>query len=189
MRTLRVVSCLSVLILLTGCILSLYPYYTEEDIIFEKGLFGQWEGDNGDLWGFSQRGENAYTLIYTDSKGNQGMFIAHLFQIDDKMFLDFYPEDPELNKSDFYNAHILLAHSFSHIKKIEPELQMIFPDYRWLENHLKENPDAIRHEIIDTQIVLSAPTEELQAFWIKHLATEDAFIEPVTMQLRKPQDE
>ena len=51
-----------VLLLLSGCIVrSLHPLYTDENVIFDTRLIGQWsEEGSKEIWEFSQQGEQRY---------------------------------------------------------------------------------------------------------------------------------
>lgn len=185
MRILKTIFSLFLLLLFTSCILSLYPFYTENDIIFEPSLLGQWESEEGELWEFSKNDSESYIFKYTDSDGETGIFKAHLAKVDGHLFLDLRPEMKEedlesIPGNPFYYLHFIRAHSFFYIEQIEPTLKITSPHYRWVESLLEEEPDAIRHEVLDSMIVLSASTEELQEFWIKHLETKEAFHEPST---------
>ncbi len=59
---------------------------------------------------------------------------------------------------------------------------MSFPNADWLKKALVADPHSIRHERIEDEIVLSAETGELQAFFLKHLHTKDVFNEPSDMK-------
>jgi len=59
-------------------------------------------------------------------------------------------------------------------------------DPDWLENHLKQNPKAIQHEILSDRILLpsilfTSSTKELQTFLLKHVKTKGAFTQPIEM--------
>ncbi len=167
---------LGILILCSGCIRSLHPIYTEEDLVLEPALIGQWsENDSKEVWTFSRKGTNSYTLVYTDDKGRQGRFRAHLAKLNGKLFLDLFPEEPELKENDLYKFHLLPVHTFLYVKQITPTLQMSFPDPDWLKKFIADNPKAIRHDKIDGEIILTASTKDLQAFWLKYLKTEGVF--------------
>ena len=186
MRKLISITLLGVLVLSAGCIRSLHPIYTEKDIVFEPSLIGQWaEGDSKETWTFSREGTNAYLLVYTDDTGEKGAFSTRLLKIKENLFLDFFPEEPDLKENDFYQFHLLPVHTFVHVKQIEPTLQMAFPDPRWLKEHLADNPSAIRHEEIENGIILTAATRDLQAFWLKHLDAEGAFDDPSDMKRKQ----
>jgi hypothetical protein len=177
MRKLISMTLLGVLILFAGCIRSLHPIYTEKDIVFEPSLIGQWaEDDSKEMWAFSEKeGTNEYKLVYTDDKGKQGAFSAHLLKIKGNLFLDFLPEAPDLKENEFYQFHLLPVHTFVYVRQIKPTLQMSFPEPDWLKKLIADNPKAIRHEKIEDEIILTAGTKALQAFWLKHLGTEGSF--------------
>jgi hypothetical protein len=178
---------LSILILFSGCIRSLHPIYTEKDLVLEPALIGQWsENDSKETWTFSRNDANAYTLVYTDDKGRQGRFEAHLAKLNGNLFLDLFPEEPELKENDFYKYHLLPVHTFLYVKQITPTLQMSLPEPVWLKKFLADNPKALRYEKIDDEIILTAETRDLQAFWLKHLKTEGAFGELSNMKRERP---
>lgn len=179
---------LGILILFVGCIRSIYPIYTEQDIVFEPKLIGQWsEGDSKELWSFSKDKANSYTLVFIDDKGKQGKFSVHLAKIKNKLFLDLFPVVPERdeNENSFYRLHLIPVHTFIYVKQIEPTLQISFPNKRWFERYITQIPNAIRHEKIDSEIILTASTKDLQAFFLKHLETDGAFDDPINMTKSK----
>jgi hypothetical protein len=174
---------LGILVAFTGCIPSLHPIYTGKDIVFEPSLIGQWAEDNSkEVLTFSRAGTNQYKFVYMDDKGKLGTFSAHLANIKGNLFLDFFPDDLYLKENEFYRFNLLPVHTFAYVKQIEPTLQMSFPNPEWIKKFLNKNPGAIRHEQIESEIILTASTEELQAFWVKHLDTEGAFEEPSVMK-------
>lgn len=177
-----------VLFLLSGCIVqSLHPLYTDENVIFDARLIGQWtEEDSKEIWEFSQQGEQRYKCVVYEDEGEQSILAAHLLQIKGKMFLDFFPTELDGRGGIFYQLHILPVHSFAYVKQIEPTLQISFPSSDWLQELLEKNPDAIRHEELGRDdIILSASTEALQTFWLAHLDTEGAFAELSNLQRKQ----
>ena len=179
---------LGVLLLLSGCIVrSLHPLYTDENVIFDARLIGQWtEEDSKEIWEFSQQGEQRYKCVVYEEDGEQSILTARLLEIKGKMFLDFFPTESDRQEGVFYQLHILPVHSFAYVKQIEPTLQISFPSSDWLQELLEKNPDAIRHEELgEDDIILSASTEALQTFWLAHLDTEGAFAELSDLQRKQ----
>ena len=177
-----------ILLLLSGCIVrSLHPLYTEENVIFDARLIGQWaEEDSKEIWEFSQQDEQRYKCVVYEEDGEQSILVARLLEIKGKVFLDFFPTELDRQEGVFYQLHILPVHSFAYVKQIEPTLQISFPSSDWLQELLEKNPDAIRHEVLGKDdIVLSASTEALQTFWLAHLDTEGAFAELSDLQRKQ----
>ena len=169
--------------LLAGCFppSSLHPIYTEKDLIFEPGLLGTWSPDNSsETWSFSAHDPTSYRLVVKDDEGAEGIFMVHLVEIDGKRFLDLLPEDLDDAMTDFF----LPLHMFLFVEQIEP-LRTRSMEHDWLSEYTEENPETIQHAKIDDRIVLTAPTEELQEFVLRHLKTQGAFSEPSDMIRRK----
>lgn len=167
----------AVLMFCSGCFVrSLHPIYTERDLVFEPALLGEWsEAGSKEVWTFSREGANGYLFVHTDEDGRRGDFRAGLAKIGDVFFLDLVPVGPDAKGNLIHQLHFLPVHSFLHLERVGPTLRMRAPDPDWLERFLAAHPEALSHETIDGEIVLTAPTGELQIFWLKHLGTAGAF--------------
>jgi len=171
MKTKKTVFYLLVL-LLAGCLPSLHQLYTDETLVFEEGLVGKWRADESGTWQFRQAGEKEYELRIYETEEELGRFEAHLVKIKGMMFLDLYP-DSEFVKDldDFYKWHLLAVHTFMKVDSIEPSLRLRIIDFDKVEDILEDNPDAIKHEVVDERIVLTAKTGQLQEFVVAHVDT------------------
>jgi hypothetical protein len=169
-------------LLLAGCIPSLHPFYTEKDLAFDARLLGTWspQGEK-ETWAFSAHEPTAYRLVYTDDKGRAGRFKVRLLRLQGHSFLDLHPEEAAPEQNDYYRLHLVRAHSFLHVRKLEPTLVFTAMNPSWLEKHLKANPGAIAHERLAGGIVLTADTAALQVFVLAHLETKDAFGKPAEL--------
>ncbi len=162
-------------VLVICCTPSLHPIYTDEDVVFYPELLGVWVDveEAGITLEFTQLEDNAYRLKLTDEGDLPGSFIAHLVSIGDLLYMDIYPEQPDMETSGIYLYHTLPIHSFTRIDSIEPELIISSIDQDWLDQYLQENPDVIANEIYtdawgSDRILLTAPTEEIQAWLIEN---------------------
>ena len=172
------------LIILTGCVPSLHPLYTDEDLVFDPGLIGEWsEQGESETWTFTKSGEKEYGLVYVDEKGKRGEFIVHLVNAEGRLFLDLFPEEPHFKEdvNDFYTGHLLGVHTFMRVTQIQPTLRMAPLNPDWIKKYLMDHPGDIRHEKVNDGILFTTQPKELQAFLIKHEKTEGAFDEPSDM--------
>ncbi len=188
--------------LVGGCvpILSLHSLYTEEDIVFEEKLLGTWLEDPNkpeSTWKFKRIEEpnNAYNLVLSDEEGKKGSFVAHLVKLEESLFLDVFPDEfpcdtDDPNKTDWlYNVFFLVpAHTFLKIEQIEPILKMRTMEPDNVEEMLENDPNLIKHEIVQDRPVLTASTKELQKFFKAHANDEGLFGEPSKMKRVQPKD-
>jgi len=176
-----------------GCIInieliySLHPLYTDQDVIFEPALLGEWvsEDDSTETMTFEKDGESKYKLIYIDSDSVEGEFIVQLLRIKGALFMDLFSGEKDLKLNAMHMFVLLPVHGFFLISQLDSTLQLSFLEHDWLEKLLEKKPGAIRHEKVNGGIVLTAPPKELQKFLLKHLKTEDAFSDGSKMKRKK----
>lgn len=193
MKILKTFTVITLLAVLSGCIPSLHPLYTREDLIFEPSLVGKWQNEDKETWEFQKDGDKKYKLIVTDD-GKKGEFEANLLKLKgiknpeykNVMFIDLYPERSIFKKSEMpeiYQAHLLPVHHFLLVTQIEPELKMYVLDYDWFDDYIKENPGAVEYEKLEDGGVLTADTKELQKFMVNLINNKvDAFEEMDAMK-------
>jgi hypothetical protein len=175
--------------------MSLHPLYTEEDVVFDEKLLGVWVDDPNEheTWEFkcpNEPGEK-YELLLSDNEGKKGSFDVYLVKLENLLFLDIYPNKSPC-KEDFektewpYNTFFLVpVHTFIRIDSIEPQLKMRLTDDDEMEKLLKEDPNAVKHEIVDGKPFLTASTKELQAFVLKYADDSRVFTEEKALLRRK----
>ena len=179
------IACLMLLlpVFFSGCIpTSVHPVYTDKDVVFVPELLGTWAEENSEeTYAFSAHDPRSYRLTYTDDEGRTGEFVAHLLKIDGVLFLDMFPTEQNGDMNEFYKLHFLHVHTFFLVEQIEPRLRMRPMSMNWLRKLLEQNPGAVRHEMVGGDVVLTAATEELQRFLLRHVRTEAAFDDPSDM--------
>jgi hypothetical protein len=198
--------------ILGGCVpvMSLHPLFTEEELVFENKLLGKWMDDPNNpksTWEFKRiedskqkdgelnppkKPEKAYKLILLNNEDNtKGSFYAHLVKLENRLFLDVYPSripcaEPDPNEDWLLNTFFLIpGHSFVIIDSIEPQLKMRWTNQEELKKLLKEKPDAVKHELVEDGIILTASTEQLQQFVLKYADDERVFSEETTLTRSK----
>ncbi len=177
MKTRAKLCLLSMLLALAGCVPSLHPLYTDADVVFDPALIGVWgeKSDAKETWAFTKDTGKAYHLVDTDKDGKTGNFVVHLVDLGGTRFLDLYPADPKMAENDFYKMHLVPAHSFALVSEIGPALGLAFLNPDWLKKTLESSPDAIKHEVVEDTILLTAQPKELQRFLLANLKTKNAF--------------
>lgn len=168
MRKQATVPVLIFLILLAGCVNSLHPLYTEQDLIFDPALLGQWIAGK-ETWIVTRQGEKTYSVVNTDEKGEKAIFVGHLLRVGGTMFVDLFPVGPALHDT-------LRVHTFYLVLRTEPTPQFGWLDGNWLKKYLEKNPDSLRHERFGEEILITASSKDLQRFLLSHLKTEGAFV-------------
>ena len=194
MKSLGLVFAIMLLAFFAGCIPSLHPLYTADDLVFEPGLVGRWspveDSESGEVWTFTKSDQTGYRLVVDpkekesedDTPAGRAEFDAHLLKLGDHMFLDLYPEQPRF-ENDFYMMHLVPAHSFFKLSIEGDILKLVMIDYEWLDKMLKKRKIKLKHERLeDGAIVLTASTKELQKFFRKYAGNKDAFQNPGLMR-------
>lgn len=173
-------------LLLTACIPSLHPLYTEADLTMDPTLVGTWEEkETGEAWTFSTCEKLKYKLVHTDSDGRRGEYDARLVKIEDKLFLDIVPIKPGFTQNDFYQERFIATHTFVHVIRKESTVEISHMESRWLKDFLARNPDAIRHEKLNGEIVFTSSPKETQRFVLAHLNTREAFSSPAELSRKR----
>lgn len=178
-------ACLAVLF--AGCVVvSVYPYYTEKDLVFEQRLLGSWTKaeDPNEHWKFEAAGTNAYQLTVANASSTNAVQ-ARLFVLHGHYFLDLFAPDAQTDiQPPPIPSHLLL-----HALTLSPAVKLSALDQGWLRELLAKNPKALRHEIPKTSekpedraIALTADTAELQTFILKYLDTKAAWSEPLELK-------
>ncbi|HBC46921.1 MAG TPA: hypothetical protein DEO84_01835 [candidate division Zixibacteria bacterium] len=174
MRKVLIFTLILMLLVIAGCVPSLYPFYTNSDLIQDKNLEGIWVNDDGtEIWEFILASDSvSYELIQTE-KGDTKHFETHLLKLDDHNYLDTYPDD-EI-KNDFYKIHLVSAHIFGKVEIRDDSMRLSLLDSDWLRDMFTKGKITIAHEIIDNNLVLTAGTGDLQNLVEKYANEPKAF--------------
>ena len=195
MKTRIILLMLLLIFFLQGCLVkSLHPFYTENDIIFNKELLGKWTDKDSATWEIRQhmrttgilkpdKPDKSYEISFTDNKGTS-RFAAHLFQLDDKLYLDFLPTDISCG-NDFSAVHVIATHSLARVDFSGGKIMIRWYNEEWLIGLFNKNKIRIAHERVpydpdlkdpeSMQVILTAQTAELQKFIIKYGNDPEAF--------------
>ena len=171
--------------LLSSCIPSVNPFYTNKDTVFDDRLLGVWQEKNADgepqVWEYEHARGKTYKLTVTEPHGKRGEFTAQLFKLKGTYFLDLIPQGCEYpaNQAGLLNAAMFPGHLLLQVPQFEPELQLAGCNYDWLEKYLRENPGGLAYHEENKRFLLTDSTQNLQKFVLKHLT--ELFNSPGTL--------
>ena len=194
----KTVILIGMLALLAGsCIPSLFPLYTDKDLVVDDRIVGTWGAGEMGTWvierldykpstdlfssDWSDSKENStYKLVVIETDGRDTLeteFVMHLLVLGEQHYLNFYPVNYEL-EHDFLAWHMVEANNFSKVWIFEDSISLGFFDPAYLEELIEKNRIKISHIRHDNGILLTARTRELQKFILKYGDEEDAILEP-----------
>lgn len=182
-------------VLVQSCIVkSLHPFYAKSDLVFRRELINTWLDDDGNKWKIQSVSEEpqAYEMIFSKD-GKEASFLAHLFQLEGNLYLDFRPLASDGSVNDLFEMHLLPSHSVAKVVKIDSDnVEIRWFDEEWLHRLFSQNRIKISHEVIideysgkdeDKSYVLTASTAELRKFLMKYGNDKEAFTGNNNMQL------
>jgi hypothetical protein len=197
MKILKYFVTLLIIIFIAGCVRSLYPLFTEEDLVFKEELIGTWiEKDGKNTWIFERSGEKEYILHHYEAEfevssgvktqGDTATFLVQLGKLNKYYFLDIFPGKPATKvKNGLYNFHLIPVHTFSRVWFDKDTLQLSILNNDWLERMIEKNAFKIPHARSNDQLILTASTEELQQLVIKYAENTKAFPNPAILYRAK----
>ncbi|HLY15584.1 MAG TPA: hypothetical protein VKR61_00100 [Bryobacteraceae bacterium] len=156
---------------LTGCApaVSIHPLYTSRELIADPALVGTWADPEGDIWQVQKSGDGYdVTVLPTSGTPSTGPYNVHLLRLKDQEFVDVTA------KSD--SGLAIAAHMFAKVSLQGDELLVALLDDDWLKKTVASGaaPSSVSGES-GGQIVLTAPTADLQRFITRHAVNPDAW--------------
>jgi hypothetical protein len=174
-KTLFLLAVAATAVALAGCITtSIYPYYTEKDLIFDPGLVGKW-AKSSESWTFEKKGDKAYTITLTSGEKTNTLQ-GHLFKLQGSKCLDLYSE--EISSEDPIPP--LPTHMLVRVVQVSPSLKFAHPSHDKIRQLLEENPKLTPHLVLNKEakaeerrVVLSGTTAQLQKFVTRELKSAE----------------
>ena len=199
----------SLTMLVAGCIpvLSLQPLFTEQTLVFDEHLLGSWVDDPNQpttSWEFTHlqpadqnmlpealkdQRERVYRLNVHDKDNHRGAFIACLVKLDNGLFLDVFPatfpsgQTNEEKMPLMYNCFFFVpGHTFIKVETIADRLRMRLTDDDKFKELAGAEPNMVPFESVDNRPILTASTEDLQAFVTKYANDDRLFPNKVVLK-------
>ena len=163
-------------------------------------ILGTWNNSEGEaVWEIYKLDEDTYGMILT-TDSMPAMFKVHMLELSGHYFMDFYPEDFEIPVeeeeekwldldfnfgttsypciNDFLSIHLFPVHTFARLEIGKDQITFRRFDMDWLYKLFEQNKIRIAHEQTEDNILLTATTDELQAFVSKYADAKEAYLEP-----------
>lgn len=117
--------------------------------------------------------EKSYRLTISNEEDEKQIYVAHLVQLGDDLFMDLYPikEYDSKNISD----NFFPVHTFYKVEVSESEFKMTHFDLDKLNKLFESNLIRLRHEMVDGTVLITAQPKELQKFISKYAKDESVF--------------
>ncbi len=147
---------------MTGCAsaVAIHPFYTSTDLVSDLPLEGTWSGDD-QVWQI-QKSDDGYVVTTQNETFN-----VHLLRLKDSEFVDVASKsDPEIG---------VAGHLIGKIAMAEGKLYVSPINETWLKQMMDAGlaPESTMGE--GQQIVLTAPTRDLQQFILQHASDPAAW--------------
>lgn len=166
MRYILMMAALAAAALTTGCgvTLSVHPLYTDKDLASDPQLEGKWTDDEAkDIWTVRKDGD-VYVAICSSEKDSEAVEMR-LVRLGEYHFLDLTSKNPP--------SLAIPGHLFAKVSVMGDELEIQLMDSKWLDQKVRET--GFPYVEADKQVILTAPTSELQKFVLLHAADPGAF--------------
>ena len=199
MKTRNLLVAATLVFLFSGCVVwSFYPLYTEKDLFENEILTGTWTDGDGLKWKFvhPEKGnpktidKKTYNLHLTDFDKKETTYQVNIIQLDGIYFLDFYITDiaganstDENAKLNYWNLHVIPAHTFAKLTVDNDTLQLNWYDGEWLKKQIENKKIEIKSEYNGETLLLTAKTSDLQKLVVEYANTEEAFKDGLSLKL------
>jgi len=162
--------------LMTGCdtnmLMSLDPFVTPEQAVFEPGLVGVWANGNAgdsDLCIIRQSGDAGYKITYVGGKDANLVLDALLFRAGDTTVMDLTQSDT----GDFAIA----AHIPVRVWIEGNQFRWAYLDSEWLRQKASQQ---LPSRLVEKRTLLAAPGNATRGFLMKYAGEEQAHSEIMT---------
>jgi len=137
----------------------LEPLYTDEDLIFDENLLGEWQGENGEIVDIIRMGEKAYDIILIDKGDTEHQFTAHLAKLKRMMLMGVFFGQPQLDPNDPYKFY-LIPDFLVKIEHKDSTVRFETLEYNEVVEMLRNDPNLLTYEVTNPDGVLECLTDE-----------------------------
>jgi hypothetical protein len=185
-RFARIAPALGLILLLSSCgpVESQNSLFAPKDVIFDSKLIGTWvEESDSEVVTFERSNGQTYKIVYREKADREPITLeAQLGRISGLRFLDISGPPGQDSAA---SAQGRGAHMFFRVWRKGNSLRLAGLDSDWVAQMLTSGKATLDYHRVDKEIVLTAPTADLQRFIVKYANDKEAFPDPMTFH-RQP---
>jgi len=200
MKTRLILSLLLITLLLGGCfVASFYPLYTPSDLHPDTLMAGKWLDEDSTVWYFdyvtlSEKDQptvtdsTGYYLTFQEKGKEPGKSSLEIrvVRLEGLTFLDFFIHEVKREEyPDFFDLHTLPIHTFAKVTLEKDTLHLNWLNPEWLSQLEKEKKLKIRYLKRSDDILLTAPSKDLQKFVIRYAGVPAAWEKGTSFKLTR----
>lgn len=162
--------------LLTGCVPSIQPLYTEREQSADTGLAGTWtEFEGQGKWGVRQGDGGIYEATETED-GETRKFEVHVVRLGKQLFLDIQPGEKLSFKNETFQAHFVKVHTFYRFSRTGDTIKVNALEPEFLKRLVaqKKTTDV---QMAGGELVITGTTPEIRELLQRLAETKEAFTE------------
>ena len=186
MRTFRCVLVIFLAVSFVGCpARSIFPLFAQKDLVFDAKLLGTWTGsDQKNSFAWERSGEKDYKVTVKEiaesgKTGETTTYIVQVGRIGKYMFADSYPSDGH------NDHHFIPTHIISKIIYDANGLAFSSLESDRLRELIDQGTLTVSHVTRGSDIILTAPSAELQKVILQLADDEKAFPKPEQLGHKK----
>ena len=161
---------------LTGCGPALQPFYSPGDLYQEPRLEGRWVHENethgSDTIQIRHAGDGNYSICDDDCKDPAP---AALFRLGGILFLDFQESKNQLTSA-------VYPHGVLRVRLMDDAAEVTPLDEEALKEMARQGELNLSHTVVGSRFLVTAPTEKLRQFLIRHASDPKVWGESETYQ-------
>lgn len=173
LRIVKTILLLAGLTLVAGCeklVVSLYPFFAEDDWVREPNIIGTWISDD-QIWHIKANG-NKYKLRLVEGL-HPAMYDLYLARINDKVLMDLEPNGPPPDLPMTLSMHLATVHSLWRIEIDTDHVRLATMNPQVAERLLNDDPNSPSFGKFNQQIVLTDNTSSIRSFITRQIDFND----------------
>ncbi len=178
MRLTLAAPAIALALLTSGCasLKSVQPLASETNTTFDRNLIGVWTDADGEDIIIVREGQSmTYDILWISDGGKESLrLVAKLVELGDSRVLDVMEANP--------GTFAVPCHVFVNVRNTGDDLQISFLDSKWIQAMIKDQ--SLAHFEADKSLVITAPTEQLEAFMLKYGTVPEARGDPTILMRR-----